>query len=314
VARCRREQAGVAGVTERRDRPLVLLAGHLDTVPEQDNRPGGIRDGVIFGLGAADMKGADAIIVELALHPPADARVDLGFVLFGREELPFAESALSPLLEREPGLRTADLVVVMEPTANKVQAGCLGNLNATWTFRGRAGHSARPWLADNAIERLAAGVAAVAEVEPVEHEHAGLTFTEVVSVTQVAGGIARNVIPDIATALVNYRYPPGMSAQDAEARLRALCEPHGELQLDGNAPSGAVATSDLVERLRIAAGGAPVEPKQAWTPVAEFAAIGVDAVNFGPGEPRFAHTREEQVTVDALVACHDALVELCRLA
>jgi succinyl-diaminopimelate desuccinylase len=260
------------------------------------------------------MKGADAVIIELALQPPADAAADLGFVLFGREELPFAESALTPLLEREPGLHGADLVVVMEPTANRVQAGCLGNLNATWTFRGRSGHSARPWLADNAIERLAVGVAAVAEVEPLEHEFAGLTFTEVVSVTQVAGGIARNVIPDEATALVNYRYPPGMAAQDAERRLRALCEPHGELEIDGNAPSGTVASSALVDALREAAGGAPVEPKQAWTPVAEFAAVGVDAVNFGPGEPRFAHTRDEQVAIDALVACHDALAELCRRA
>jgi succinyl-diaminopimelate desuccinylase len=302
----------LAGVTDRRDRPLVLLAGHLDTVPAQGNRPGRIEDGVVHGLGAADMKGADAVIVELALHPPPQAAVDLGFVLFGREELPFGDSALTPLLEREPGLRTADLVVVMEPTAGRVQAGCLGNLNATWTFRGRTGHSARPWLADNAIERLAEGVRALAALEPVEHEHAGLTFTEVVSVVQVHGGIARNVVPGEATAYVNYRYPPGIAAEAAEARLRGWCEPHGEVVIEGNAPSGAVADPDapLVARLREAAGGDPVEPKQAWTPVAEFAAVGVDAVNFGPGEPRFAHTADEQVDVARLVHAHDALVAL----
>jgi succinyl-diaminopimelate desuccinylase len=303
----------LGGVTERGDRPLVLLAGHLDTVPAQGNRPGRIEGGAVHGLGAADMKGADAIIVELAMTEPEDRSVDLGYVLFGREELTFGESALTPLLEREPGLRTADLVVVMEPTANRVQAGCLGNLNATWTFEGRAGHSARPWLADNAIERLAVGIAAVAEIEPVEHEFEGLTFTEVVSVTQVHAGIARNVIPGEATALVNFRYPPGMRAEEAEARLRALCEPHGRLVIDGNAPSGAVAASALVEALRDAAGGDPLEPKQAWTPVAEFAAFGVDAVNFGPGEPRFAHTADEQVSIDALVRCFEALVVLaCR--
>lgn len=306
----------LGGVTERGDRPLILLAGHFDTVPAQGNRPGRIEDGVVHGLGAADMKGAVAVIVELALNEPSDRDrcVDLGYVLFGREELTFGESSLTPLLEREPGLRTADLVVVMEPTANRVQAGCLGNLNATWTFRGRAGHSARPWLADNAIERLAVGVAAVAEVEPVAHAFGGLEFTEVVSVTQVQGGIARNVVPDTATALVNYRYPPGLGPDDAETRLRALCEPHGELVIDGNAPSGDVAVGRWVESLRDAAGGAPLEPKQAWTPVAEFAAAGVDAVNFGPGEPRFAHTRDEQVAIDALVRTFEALVVLaCRL-
>src|SRR3954469_18866647 len=184
----------LAGVTERRDRPLVLLAGHLDTVPAQGNLPGARQDGHVVGLGAADMKAAIGVMIELALEPPPDATVDVGFVFFGREELPAHESALTPLLEREPGLRTADLVVVMEPTANELHAGCLGNVNATWTFHGTAGHSARPWLADNATHRAAAGIAELAGVEPVDHEFGGLVFREVVSVVTIAGGVARNVI------------------------------------------------------------------------------------------------------------------------
>ena len=139
----------------------MLLAGHLDTVPAQGNRPGRRDADAVHGLGAADMKGARGG------HGRARARaawasVDLGYVFFGREELPLTESALGPLLEREPGLRTADLVLVMEPTANALHAGCLGNVNATWTFHGRSGHSARPWLADNAIHRAAAGIDALA--------------------------------------------------------------------------------------------------------------------------------------------------------
>jgi len=302
----------VAGATRRGARPLVLLAGHLDTVPAQDNLPGRRDDGAVHGLGAADMKGAVAVMVELALAPPADATVDLGVVLFGREELPFGDSALTPLLEREPGLRAADLAVVMEPTANALHAGCLGNINATWTFRGTAGHSARPWLADNAIHRAAAGIAAVAAREPIPHAFAGLTFREVVSVVTVQGGVARNVIPDACVAEVNYRYAPGTDAAEAEARLHALCDPFGELEIDGNAPSGAVPDGNpLVDRL-IAAGELEVAPKQAWTPVAEFALAGVDAVNFGPGDPRFAHRRDEQVAVDALVRSHATLTRfLC---
>jgi succinyl-diaminopimelate desuccinylase len=299
----------LAGATARGERPLVLLAGHLDTVPAQDNRPGHRDADAVHGLGAADMKGAVAVIVEVALAGVGGSAfsVDLGFVLFGREELPFTESALGPLLAREPGLRDADLVVVMEPTANAIHAGCLGNVNATWTFHGRSGHSARPWFADNAIHRAAEGIHALAQVAPVEHEFDGLRFTEVVSVTGVAGGIASNVIPDEAVARVNYRYAPGRSPQEAESWLRSLCEPYGTLTIDGNAPSAPVAVDNDLTRRLIAAGGLEVAAKQAWTPVAEFAAAGVDAVNFGPGDPAQAHTRAEHVRVDALVRCYETI-------
>jgi succinyl-diaminopimelate desuccinylase len=296
----------LAGVTERRDRPLLLLAGHLDTVPAQGNRPGSRDDDAVHGLGAADMKGAVAVMVELALARVA-ATVDLGYVFFGREELAVTESALAGLLEREAGLRAADLVVVMEPTANALHAGCLGNVNATWTFHGRSGHSARPWLADNAIHRAAAGIHALAQVPPAPRDFDGLRFTEVVSVTRIAAGIAANVIPAEAVAHVNYRYAPDRTPAQAEAWLRELCEPYGSLTIDGNAPSAPVATANPLAQRLIGAGDLAVEAKQAWTPVAEFAAAGIDAVNFGPGDPAQAHAREEHVRVDALVRCYETV-------
>jgi succinyl-diaminopimelate desuccinylase len=298
----------LAGTTTRGQRPLVLLAGHLDTVPAQNNRPGRRDGAAVRGLGAADMKGAVAIMVELALSGLAErADVDVGYVFFGREELPFKESALSRLLEREAGLRTADAVIVGEPSANAIHAGCLGNINATWTFRGTSGHSARPWFADNAIHRAAAGIDALAQIPAEPREFDGLRFTQVVSVTRISGGIADNVIPDRVVAHVNLRYAPGTTPEEAEALLRGWCDPWGAIEITGNAPSAPVATgNELVQRL-IAAGDLTVEPKQAWTPVAEFAAVGVDAVNFGPGEPRFAHARDEQVDVDALVRNYETL-------
>jgi succinyl-diaminopimelate desuccinylase len=298
----------LAGTTERGDRPLVLLAGHLDTVPAQDNRPGRREDGAVHGLGAADMKGAVAVMVELALGGLGErANVDVGYVFFGREELPVVHSALTPLLEREPGLRSADAVIVMEPTANAIHAGCLGNINATWTFPGTSGHSARPWLADNAIHRAAAGVDALAQVPAEPREFDGLRFVQVVSVTRIEGGIAGNVIPDRAVAHVNFRYAPGTSADEAEALLRGWCEPYGAVEIDSNAPSAPVATGNAQIQRLIATGDLDVAPKQAWTPVAEFAALGVDAVNFGPGDPRYAHTRDEQVAIDALVRSYETL-------
>jgi succinyl-diaminopimelate desuccinylase len=282
----------------RSGKPLVVCAGHLDTVPAQGNLPGRIEGGFVHGLGASDMKGAISVMVELAL---AGARLDC--LLFGREELPMAESALTPLLAREP--LSAELVVMMEPTGNAIHAGCLGNINATWTFHGRAGHSARPWDADNAIHRAAAAIAALARHEPEPHQFDGLTFYEVVSVTRIAGGIADNVVPDRVEAHVNYRYAPGRSPAEAEARLRELTGGEGEIEVTSNSPSGRVpAGNPHVERLK---AELPVAPKQAWTPVAEFGMAGLDAINFGPGEPAQAHRSDESVRVDALVRAYRVL-------
>jgi succinyl-diaminopimelate desuccinylase len=282
----------------RRGAP-VLLAGHLDTVPAQGNLPGR-RDGErVHGLGASDMKGALAVMIELAL---ADARLDCLF--FGREELPAADSALAPLLARER--LDYELAVMMEPTGNELHAGCLGNLDATWTFHGRSGHSARPWDGDNAVHAAARAITALAAHEPEEHAFDGLSFFEVASVTRIAGGIAGNVIPDLAEAHVNYRFAPGRTPEAAAARVRELCE-GGELGIDSIAPSGPVATGNLRAQALVSAGDLRVAPKQAWTPVAEFGAVGLDAVNFGPGEPAQAHRRDESVEIAALVRCFRVL-------
>jgi succinyl-diaminopimelate desuccinylase len=304
----------IAGTKRRGERPLVLLAGHFDTVPAQGNIPGSIDAERVHGLGAADMKGSLAVMIELALAgvgiEQSSSQLDLGFLFFSREELPASESSLTPLLAAHPELQAAELVLMMEPTANVVQAGCLGNCGATWTFSGRSGHSARPWLAENAIERLAEGVAAIAAIDPIDHNFGGLSFKEVVSVTSVAGGIARNVIPGEATAYVNYRFPPGMSLADAEARIRTICEPFGSIEIEGSSPSGAVRIDDPLTARLVKITGQPIEPKQAWTPVAEFEAAGIAAVNFGPGEPAAAHAVDEAVTLDALAVSYRSLEQL----
>jgi succinyl-diaminopimelate desuccinylase len=195
---------------------------------------------------------------------------------------------------------------MMEPTDNELHAGCLGNVNATWTFNGRSGHSARPWDGDNAIHAAARGIAALADHDREEHVFDGLSFFEVASVTQIAGGIAQNVIPDRVDCHVNYRFAPGRTPEEAEARLRELC-PGGELRIDSLAPSGPVATGNPRARALVAAGDLRVAPKQAWTPVAEFGAAGLDAVNFGPGATAQAHRRDEMVEIAALVRSYEVL-------
>lgn len=283
-------------------RPRVLLAGHLDTVPAQGNLPGRRAAGAVHGLGAADMKGGVAVALELVL-----AGVPVAALVFPREELPFADTALTPLLERAPELLEHDIAIVMEPTANAIHAGCLGNVNADWTFTGVAGHSARPWLADNAIERAAAGIAALAAQPANPVQFAGLEFVEVASVTRIAGGVAGNVIPDRVEAWLNFRYAPGRTPEEGEARLLELCGGHGEVSIKGNAPSGTVHTDHPEVRRLIEVGSLEVGPKQAWTPVAELTRAGLAAVNFGPGDPAQAHSADEQISVANLVRCYRVL-------
>jgi succinyl-diaminopimelate desuccinylase len=296
--------------TPRRDgRPFVLLAGHLDTVPAQGNIPGRIEEGVVHGLGASDMKGGLAVMIELArrLADGATPELDVGFLFFPREELAVEHSPLPALFEAAPRVLEAGLVIVLEPTDNTIQAGCLGNLNARVVVRGEAAHSARPWLGRNAIDLALEKFRPFAAVPPLDVDVEGLLFREVLSLTQIHGGIAQNVIPDRVEATLNFRYAPTRTPAQAEARLRELAG-DAELEIVSNSPAAHVAAwTPLVERLR-AAGEFAVEPKQAWTPVAEFAAQGLDAVNLGPGATRYAHRVDEQVEIAALERTLDALL------
>jgi succinyl-diaminopimelate desuccinylase len=288
-------------------RPLVMLAGHVDTVPAQDNVPGRIENGSVIGLGASDMKGGVAVMLELADWAAAnETELDLGFLFFTREELPAEESPVPEFLDASAEAKEAALVIVLEPTDNELHVGCVGNLSAGLTFRGTSAHSARPWTGENAIHKAAATLAPLAELEPLDVEVDGLVFREVVSVVAIEGGIADNVVPDRCLAGLNYRYAPGRTREQAEARLRQLAG-DADVEILGNSPPAhVVVDTPLVARLR-EAGGLAVRPKQAWTPVAQFAEAGLDAVNLGPGATRYAHRADEQVDTAELVRTFETL-------
>jgi succinyl-diaminopimelate desuccinylase len=283
---------------KRSGKPLVLLAGHTDTVPAQANLPGRIEDGWVVGLGASDMKGGLAVMVELARWAAeTELAYDLALLFFPREELGPAENPLPGVFEHTGLVDEAQLVVCLEPTDNTLQLGCLGNLNAQVVFEGRSAHSARPWLGVNAIGVALERLRPVLDAEPRDVEIQGLLFREVVSVTQLHAGIASNVIPARAEATINFRYAPDRSPESAVARIHELF-PNAEIT--SNSPPAHVALrSPLVEQLR-AAGSLDVEPKQAWTNVADFAARGLDAVNLGPGATRYAHAVDERVEIAEL--------------
>jgi succinyl-diaminopimelate desuccinylase len=278
----------------------VALAGHLDTVPAQQNIPGRIADDAVHGLGASDMKGGVAVMLELA-RAGANAR----HVFFTREEVPLEESPL-PAVFASGVLAGTELAVVLEPTDAILHAGCLGNLQARLEFHGESAHSARPWTGRNAIHALVAGLATLPQLEPAEVEVDGLVYREVVSAVRVEGGIAQNVVPAEASAELNFRFAPGRSRADAEARLRELL-PDGELHVLHNSPSAPPALANpLVERLRALVPD--VAPKQAWTPVAQFAEQGVDGINYGPGATAYAHRQDEQIPIANLHSVYETLV------
>lgn len=288
--------------------PLVVLAGHYDTVPEQANLPGRVEHGCVHGLGASDMKGGLAVALELVRDlEPDSGPYDLGLLLFGREELPADANPLPALFAGSEAVRDTSLAILLEPTDLRIQAGCLGNVVARLTFHGRSGHSARPWLAESAIEKAAHGLLPLFGIEPRIASVQGLEFREVVSITRLESGIADNVIPAEATATLNLRYPPDRDPADAEAYLRSLVPEGSTLEVVSHAPAGRVVTDTPLVRALRDAGDLALEPKQAWTNVADFTANGIDAVNFGPGHTAYAHRQDERVEISALAAAYETL-------
>lgn len=283
--------------TEDPDRSNVALVGHLDVVPPTDADREPRRDGDrIVGRGASDMKAG--LAVAMTCFEDAALRAgphNLLLVAYAGEEGPHEINELGPLLDAVPELRDVDLAVVLEPTDLTVQLGCLGTLHAEVVVAGRAGHSARPWLGDNALTKAGTFLAELDDREPVDVTVEGLVYREVVTATQAWTDNVRNVVPDRFTLNVNYRFAPDKTVEEAEAALLALVAGRGEVRVTDRAPSARPFRDAPMVDAFASAVGAPVEPKQAWTDVARLAAAGVPALNYGPGLAAQAHRAGEHV-------------------
>lgn len=290
-------------------RPTVALIGHLDTVPRHPNhKPARIDGQRLLGLGSSDMKGGLAVMIELASRLPLDALPhNLVLVLYEREEGPYEESGLGPVMERHPELKTVAFGVAMEPTDNVVQVGCVGSIHATLTFAGKSAHSARPWQGENAIHKAGPFLAELLTRGRREVVFDGYPFYEVFNVTKAGGGRARNVIPESLEVNLNYRFAPGKSLEQAQEDVRALVKGRAEIAFTDLAPSGRVCADNGLFKKLLAVTGLPAESKQAWTDVARFSAFGVDAVNFGPGHTAEAHQQNECASLPALGVAYDNL-------
>jgi len=283
-------------VGARTGRPLVTLYGHIDTVPEQGNGGGRVESDRMYGLGTSDMKAGVAVMIHL-LEDDEVRRgpFDVVGVFYDKEEGRAADNGLEEVLERIEWLTNADMAVVMEPTANRLELGCNGVLNADVVFHGVAAHSARPWLGDNAITKAGAWLAALHVREPELVELHGLVFREVFSVTTATGGVATNVLPARFTVNLNYRFPPIYSLEEAETRLRQVAAAADEVTVKDRAPAGGIPEGNPLLDALEAALATEVSAKQGWTDVARLTARGIPAVNYGPGLPDMAHQAGEYV-------------------
>ena len=288
----------------------ILLAGHTDTVPANDNAEARVAGDVLWGLGAADMKGGVAVMLTLArtLTEPA---VDVTYVFYAREEVDAADNGLLEVAEARPDLLQADVALLGEPTAGAVEAGCQGTMRLKVTLAGERAHTARGWMGRNAIHRLAEVLAAVSTYEARRPVVEGCEYREGLQAVAVSGGVAGNVVPDAATLTLNHRFAPDRTPEQAEEHVRRLLESvldDGDtVELTDMAPAASPGLGDPLLAGLIRRTGAPVRAKLGWTDAAFFAARGVPASNFGPGDPRLAHTAGEHVHRDELVSVHAAL-------
>ena len=284
----------------------VVIAGHLDTVPVAGNLPSSLAGDRVYGRGTCDMKGGVAVMLAVAVAATTPPR-DLTWIFYDHEEVEASANSLTRIASERPDLLVGDFAVLMEPTSAKVEGGCQGTLRFTVTTKGKAAHSARAWMGHNAIHDLAEVLAVLRDHEPEQPVVDGLRYHEGLNAVAVTGGIAGNVIPDTATVSVNYRFAPHRSLADAEHYCRSLLPDHDLTITDGAAGARPGLDVPAAATFVDAVGGEP-SAKFGWTDVARFSALGVPAVNFGPGDPSKAHADDEFCPIDELYTCRDALL------
>ncbi|MFV0127975.1 succinyl-diaminopimelate desuccinylase [Streptomyces sp. HMX112] len=289
----------------------VVLAGHIDTVPIADNVPSRLDgDGVLWGCGTSDMKSGVAVQLRIAATVPEPNR-DLTFVFYDNEEVAAHLNGLGHVADAHPDWLTGDFAVLLEPSDAEVEGGCQGTLRVHLRLQGERAHSARSWMGSNAIHAAAPVLARLAAYEPRRPVIDGLEYHEGLNAVGIEGGVATNVIPDECTVVVNYRYAPDRSMAEAEAHVREVFADCGvtEFVVADHTGGALPGLSHPAAAAFMAAVGGRARPKFGWTDVSRFSALGVPAVNYGPGDPLVAHKRDERVAVERITHCERRLYD-----
>ncbi|MFT4282085.1 succinyl-diaminopimelate desuccinylase [Microbacterium sp.] len=287
----------------------VAIAGHIDTVPINDNLPTREveEDGqaYLWGRGTVDMKGGVAVQLKLAAELN-DPRVDLTWIWYDHEEVDSARNALTRLVASRPEVFQADFAILGEPSNGHIEGGCNGTLRAVVRTHGVRAHSARSWIGENAIHKAAPILTRLAEYRPRNIEVDGLVYREGLNAVAIRGGVAGNVIPDLCAVEVNYRFAPKRSGEEAAAHVREVFAGF-DVEIVDIAPGARPGLDAPLAQEFLAAVGAEPRPKYGWTDVARFSELGVPAVNFGPGDPHLAHHDNERVAVAQILAVEEGL-------
>ncbi|MFE5713596.1 succinyl-diaminopimelate desuccinylase [Streptomyces sp. NPDC056501] len=287
----------------------IVLAGHIDTVPIADNLPSRLdENGVLWGCGTTDMKSGVAVQLRIAATVPEPNR-DLTFVFYDNEEVAADLNGLGKVAAAHPDWLEGDFAVLLEPSDGQVEGGCQGTLRVILHTAGERAHSARSWMGSNAIHAAAPILARLAAYEPRKPVIDGLEYHEGLNAVAIQGGVATNVIPDACTVTVNYRYAPDRSPAEALAHVREVfadCD-IAELVVDDESPGALPGLSHPAAEAFMKAVGGSAHPKFGWTDVSRFSALGVPAVNYGPGDAFYAHKRDEHVVVDKIHHCEARL-------
>jgi succinyl-diaminopimelate desuccinylase len=288
----------VARTQQGRDE-RVVVAGHLDTVPLNDNLPARRDASALHGLGSCDMKGGVAVALRLATLPVTNR--DVTYLFYECEEVEAERNGLHLLSQTHPELLEADFAILMEPSGAVVEAGCQGTLRVDVTVRGERAHSARSWTGVNAIHGAAEVLARLTAYEPRRPVIDGLEYHEGLNAVFVSGGVAGNVLPDVCTVSVNYRFAPDRSLEEAVAHVHEVFDGY-EVEVLDSAPAAMPGLSVPAAAAFLDAVGGEARPKFGWTDVARFSGLGTPAVNFGPGDPHLAHRKDEFVPFDDITA------------
>ena len=287
----------------------VVIAGHIDTVPVNKNLPTRFEtiDGVeyLWGRGTVDMKAGVAVQLKLAAEL-SEPSVDVTWIWYDHEEVDESQNGLGRVALNRPDLMLGDFAILGEPTRSEIEGGCNGNLRIEVRTFGLRAHSARAWVGHNAIHDAAAILALLADYQPLEVEVDGLVYREGLNAVGISGGIAGNVIPDECMVHINYRFAPNKTADDAELYLRDLFTGYDVTVVDKAEGARPGLTAPLAAGFLEAVGG-EAKPKYGWTDVARFSALGVPAVNYGPGDPLKAHADDERVALDQIIDCERGL-------
>jgi succinyl-diaminopimelate desuccinylase len=286
----------------------VILAGHIDTVPVAGNLPSRADGARLYGCGTSDMKSGVAVQLRLAAHLPAPSR-DVTYVFYECEEVAAERNGLLRLSRSAPELLAGDFAVLMEPSAGRIEGGCQGTLRAEVTAAGKRAHTARSWMGRNAIHEADGILAVLRAYTPREPEVDGLRYHEGLNAVAIRGGVAGNVVPDECVVTVNYRFAPDLDGERAAEVVRSLFEawPVTVLDMADGARPGLGHPAAAAFVATVGAGLGPPRAKLGWTDVARFSALGIPAVNYGPGLPELAHTAGEYVETPAIADCEARL-------